>query len=240
MTRTRVRFRLYWNESSVIGSLAIVTLAIGMSACHSGSKSAPSESSSSTKTSSSNETPSTGADPSSTPGNGPSTSLAPEFEDLEGNRVTPLAFDNDQVASVLVFITTDCPIANAFQPELKRLHEAYAPRGVRFWMVHVDPDLEPQSAREHADEYGIRSPFVLDPDHVLVEKAEATITPEAAVFLSDGSIAYRGRISDLFADLGERRREARNHDLRDALDAVVSGRPLTVARTEAIGCFIPE
>ena len=49
------------------------------------------------------------------------------------------------------------------------------------------------------------------------------MSPEAAVFAADGSIKYRGRINDLYVDLGKKRNAATTHDLRDALDAVLAG-----------------
>ncbi|MEC7776571.1 MAG: hypothetical protein VYC32_10785, partial [Planctomycetota bacterium] len=63
--------------------------------------------------------------------------------------------------------------------------------------------------------------------------------PEAFVIGKPG-ILYRGRIDDLYADLGQKRRQARNRDLRDALDAVLSGKAVKNPTTRAVGCYIPE
>ncbi|MCZ7644490.1 MAG: hypothetical protein M5U26_04270 [Planctomycetota bacterium] len=38
----------------------------------------------------------------------------------------------------------------------------------------------------------------------------------------------------------KQRKEATRHDLREALDAVLAGKPVAEARTKAIGCFIPK
>ena len=49
---------------------------------------------------------------------------------------------------------------------------------------------------------------------------------------------YRGRIDNQYAALGKPRRVVTVHDLRDALDAVLAGRPVANPETEAFGCFI--
>ena len=59
-----------------------------------------------------------------------------------------------------------------------------------------------------------------------------------AVFTPGGKLVYRGRINDLYTGFGDRRNAASEHNLRDALDAVLSGKPVKVSRTEAIGCLI--
>jgi hypothetical protein len=141
---------------------------------------------------------------------------------------------------VLFFITTDCPIANSYAPEINALVAEYAGRPVRFYAVQVDPELTAEQARRHAREFGLRLPVLLDRRHELVKATGATRTPEVAVLLPGGKIAYRGRIDDLYPDLGKKRKAPARRDLRDALSAVLASRPVKVPRTEAVGCSIPE
>jgi thiol-disulfide isomerase/thioredoxin len=150
------------------------------------------------------------------------------------------AFQRGEKASVLIFTTTDCPIANAMLPELARLQEAFAPKGVSFTLVHVDPDTTPASAQEHAKSYKVTVPMVLDPKHALVKRYHATRTPEAFVILPDDTIVYHGRINDLYHAPGQRRRSPSTNDLKDALAAVVSERPVPNAYQPAIGCVIAD
>ena len=141
---------------------------------------------------------------------------------------------------VLVFITTDCPIANQCLPEINRIHEAYRKRNVKLLLVHVDPEVTPATAESHAREYSIRAPIVLDPEQDLVRATGAEVTPEAAIFDATATMVYRGRINDRFPRLGDSRPRARVHDLREALDAILEGRPVREPRTRAVGCYIPD
>jgi hypothetical protein len=93
--------------------------------------------------------------------------------------------------------------------------------------------------RRHRQEYGFPStiPAFLDPDHRLVQVVGPRVTPEAAIYSSAGRV-YRGRIDDLYIDIGRSRRTARQHDVRDILDALLAGRTVTPTETEAVGCTI--
>ena len=142
-------------------------------------------------------------------------------------------------ATVLVFVAHDCPIANGYAPEIQRLAARYAARRVRFYLVYVEPDLSVNDAKRHETAYGYRFPALRDTRHVLVKLAGATVTPEAVVLAPHGQVLYRGRIDDKYVTLGQPRFRVDKHDLRDALDAVVHGRPVTTPSTQAIGCFIP-
>jgi len=144
----------------------------------------------------------------------------------------------DGKPTVFVFILHDCPIANAFAPEIIRLSETYEKKGVAFYVVHVEQDLKRDEAQKHAKDFGFRCPVFIDTKHDLVKRAKVTISPEAAVFAADGTLKYHGRINDLYADLGKKRQAATTSDLRDAIDAVLEGKPVKVAKTEAIGCVI--
>jgi hypothetical protein len=78
-----------------------------------------------------------------------------------------------------------------------------------------------------------------DPALALVKFAGATITPEAAVY-ANGRIVYRGRIDDRYVDLGVERPKASTHDLEEAIAAVVAGKPVRHATTQAVGCYIVD
>ena len=175
----------------------------------------------------------------SAPGVVPATPDAPAWVDVEGVPQDPLATGGRR-ATVLLFIATDCPISNAYTPEVNRIVDDYAPRGVAFFAVHADPSVSADAARAHAESFGYRCPVLLDPRHVLAGRAGATVTPEAAVLSPDGQVAYVGRIDDLFAGYGKRRHAPTTRELRDALDALLAGRAVAQPNVPAIGCDIPS
>lgn len=168
-----------------------------------------------------------------------STLLPAGLLDLDGN-----AFDlwNQEPAraTVVLFTRSDCPISNRYAPEIRRLHETYHARGANFFLVYVDPRERPETIRAHLKEYEYPCQGLRDPRHTLVELCQATTTPEAVVFDRDRSIVYLGRIDDLYADVGKARAAATTHDLVDAIEATIQGRPVANPRTEAVGCPIAD
>ena len=163
-----------------------------------------------------------------------------ELRDIDGALRQPLKAGKGE-ARALFFIAQDCPISNYFAHEIRRICDDYAPRGLGCALVYVDPSLTDADARKHALDYGHGAyPKIVDRKHMLVAATGATITPQAVLIRPDGSMAYRGRIDNSFAALGKPRRVVTEHDLRDALDAVFSGRPVAKQEAAAIGCYIPD
>ncbi len=82
--------------------------------------------------------------------------------------------------------------------------------------------------------------MLLDPKHQLVKAVGVNVTPEVAVITADGKLAYRGRIDDQYPGLGKKRLAPAQRDLRNALNDILAGKPIKAARTEAVGCSIPD
>lgn len=169
--------------------------------------------------------------------------------DLAGEPVDPFA---GAKATVTLFVDSDCPVSNRFAPEMRRLYEKYAPRGVDFWLVYPDPRISPQTIREHMRTYDYPMRALRDPEHTLVALAKARVTPEAGVFVPDRRLVYHGRIDDRYVDIGRQRAQPTRHDVDEVLAAVLAGgqpetnfspgagRPVAFASQPGVGCFIRD
>jgi hypothetical protein len=140
--------------------------------------------------------------------------------------------------SVFFFVSTECPVSNRYAPEYRRLQEQFASRGVRFWLVYPNADETPDAIRRHLKEFALPIGALRDPRHVLVKRALAQVTPEAAVFDPNGQLVYHGRIDNRFPDLGKERPAATSHELKDVLDAILAGKVVPSATVPAVGCRI--
>jgi thiol-disulfide isomerase/thioredoxin len=141
---------------------------------------------------------------------------------------------------VVVFLSSECPVSNAYIPVLNQLAADFSRRGFAFVGAYVDPESGLTELREHAASYSISFATADDRAHRLVRAASATITPEAVVFSEEGVLLYRGRIDDRVGDLGFARPAAAHNDLRDVLEAIASGKPGPFPPKPGFGCFIPE
>lgn len=159
------------------------------------------------------------------------------FTDLDGKQ-HGLPCKGELRGLVLVFINTQCPIANSYHPTLRRLYEEFAEARFDFVLVHADADLKLEEARKHQSEFEIVWPIVLDPGNKIARCVSARVTPEVFVLDPKGQVLYRGRIDDRHESFGRKRPEASTHDLQTALKAILQGKPVPTPETKAVGCVI--
>ena len=162
-----------------------------------------------------------------------------QARDIDGHPFTPLTPADK--AQVLFFVATDCPVSNSYAPEIQRICKSYGEKGVACSLSYEDVRVDVATVRTHLASYAYRDiPAAIDADRALADRLHASITPEAFVIDANGKIRYQGRIDNLYTSLGKTRQVVTEHDLTNALDAVLAGRPVARTKTEAIGCFIPR
>lgn len=167
---------------------------------------------------------------------------SPRIVDLAGQPVDPFA-TVDAKATVFLFVRADCPISNRYAPEVWRLSQKFASRGVAFKLVYVDPSEPSEEIRQHMVDYGYQMMALRDNEHALVKMTGAKVTPEAAVFVpgqSGARMVYRGRIDDQYVDFGKTRPAPTIRDLEDVLQAIVQGDKVATHTTRAVGCYIQD
>jgi hypothetical protein len=166
------------------------------------------------------------------------TKTGPLAPDLSNHLVRPLS-DSAKV-NVFVFARIDCPVTNRYAPELKRVAAEFAGKDVKFWLVYPDRSETAGDIQKHIEAYGFPGTPLRDPDRVLERYAKATVAPEAAVFDAAGELRYHGRIDDRWVAFGKSRQTASRHDLEIAISEVLAGRPVSIAETRAIGCYLAD
>jgi peroxiredoxin len=142
-------------------------------------------------------------------------------------------------AVALLFISADCPISNRYAPTINQLAADFGAKNTAFYGIQSDPDITPDEARKHAEDFGFHFPVLLDPAQVLASRYGVSVTPTAVVVSPAGEMVYRGRIDDRSVDLGKWRDVAGSQDLRDAIAATLANRKIAGPSHEAIGCFLP-
>jgi hypothetical protein len=160
--------------------------------------------------------------------------------DVDGHPVSNLA-PSGTLAVVLFFTASDCPISNRYIPEIQRLDRHFKASGVQVWLVYPNPGDTAEVIRAHDFEFAISAKTVLDINQSLTRLARANTTPEAAVFIPEGSNlrqVYRGRIDDRYLSIGNERPQAMHHDLEQAIRAVLAHTPVAPPGGPTIGCSI--
>ena len=157
----------------------------------------------------------------------------PDLEEVATNPLDP----GDKKAIVLFFISPYCPTSNTFAPAMKEITETFSD-DFAFFSIHSDTSVSDQDRATHAKMMEIDHPVLKDGDQALAKKLGATITPEAFVIDASGKVLYQGRINDLYLGPTQKQQEATTHDLKDALNAILEGKPIANPKVEAVGCTI--
>jgi peroxiredoxin len=140
-------------------------------------------------------------------------------------------------ATVVFFVSFDCPNSNGYTPTLIDLHKEYAGKGVKFVAV-CETDLSADELKAKIDEYKLPFPILTDPKQATADAFKAKTTPEAFVLDHNRVMRYRGRIDNMFSDRLKRNPKVTDYDLKNAIDDVVAGNPVRTPVTKAVGCPI--
>jgi hypothetical protein len=136
-------------------------------------------------------------------------------------------------ATVIVFVSTICPVSDKYVERLNDLYRTYSGRAVQFVIANPNANETWPDTEAYARQNGVIYPMYRDENNRLADAVGAHSTPEALVFDRGGRLRYRGHIDD-----SNNPARVRSHSLRDAIEAVVNGRDVAVQRTRALGCAI--
>ncbi len=155
---------------------------------------------------------------------------------VDGKDYQPLE-PGGKKASVLFFVSPFCPTSNNFMPEINSIVKEYGDR-VAFYVVEAEPGLQLPDVLRHIELTAITAPVLLDDAIRLAKLTGATITPEAVVLGEQAAKLYQGRINDYYLTPTRKQKQPTTQDLRDALDAVLAGKPVSASSVPAAGCKI--
>lgn len=159
-----------------------------------------------------------------------------ELPGTDGKTHDPLVA-GDKKAIVLFFVSPFCSTTRPFMPEINQISADYGDRVV-VYLVHSDSEITKEVALEHAILSEVKATVLIDKQQALAKQVQAKITPEAIVLSPKAEALYKGRINDLYLGPTKRQRAATTKDLRDALDAILAGKPVPTPQQEAQGCKI--
>ena len=137
-------------------------------------------------------------------------------------------------AVAVVFVATKCPVSNAYNTRMAGLGKEYAAKGIPLVGINSNKTEPAAEVKEHAEKHGFTFPVLKDDGNKIADAYGATHTPEVFVLDPKGNLLYHGRIDENQDDP----QGVKSPDLRNALDAVLSGRPVPAAETKAFGCTI--
>lgn len=137
-------------------------------------------------------------------------------------------------AIVLMFISVQCPVSNAYNSRMVEVYNNYKEKNVAFLGINSNKTESSEEIKEHAEEHEFEFTILKDKENIIADKLDASVTPEIYVLNpSDFEILYHGRIDD-----SRNENNISNKDLEKALNEILSGKEVSNSRTKAFGCTI--
>ena len=174
-------------------------------------------------------------------------SPAPDFNliGVDGKMHSLSEYSNAKVLAI-VFESNHCPVSIAYESRIRQLYEDYKNKGLA--LIAINPnnagaiqlgelgytdttddmkDMKIRAALRHID-----WPYLYDGEtQSTASKFGAVATPHIFIFDQDRKLRYQGHIDDSTAI-----QKVKSRDARNAIDALLAGKPVPVPVTPAFGC----
>lgn len=140
---------------------------------------------------------------------------------------------------LVVFTCNHCPFAKGWERRIANLANSYAKKGIGAILINANDPAKHEDdgfmeMQSRAKSLGLTVPYVVDETSGVARAFGASVTPEAFLFDRDGRLAYHGAVDDNHKDAAK----VKQNYLRDALDAVVAGKPPAITESKSLGCGI--
>jgi peroxiredoxin len=135
--------------------------------------------------------------------------------------------------TVLLFISVQCPVSNAYNERMEKLAQDYKAKGINVIGINSNVTEDVGSMKSHAAEKHLTFVILKDAGNKVADKLGATRTPEAYLLDANNKLVYHGRI-----DNSQNAAQIESNDLRTAIDSLLAGKPIEKAEAKAFGCTI--
>jgi peroxiredoxin len=155
-----------------------------------------------------------------------------KLTDTSGKKQT-LSSLKGKNGTVLIFVSTQCPVVRDYIERIGKLAADYSERGVNVIAVNSNANETIDDMKAHASANNLTLPVLKDKGNKLADQLGAQRTPEVFFLDASNKLVYHGRIDN------HRKIELVNaNDLRDAIEATLAGKPVVKTEASAFGCTI--
>jgi peroxiredoxin len=152
--------------------------------------------------------------------------------DVDGKKHS-LASLKGTKGTVLIFVSVQCPVSNAYNERMEKLAQDYRARGINVIGINANSTESADQVKHHASEHHLSFTILKDEGNRIADILGAQHTPEAYLLDVNNRLLYHGRI-----DNSRSADSISSNDLRDAIDATLAGQPVKNAYVRAFGCSI--
>jgi len=168
--------------------------------------------------------------------------LAPKFNLLDTVTGKNVSLDDlvSDVATIIMFICNHCPFVIHVNEEIVKVANEYINKGITFVAISSNdvenyPQDSPEKMKEIAQSLKYPFPYLYDETQEVAKAYNAACTPDFYIYNKDLELVYRGQLDDSRPGNNE---PITSKDLRNALDSIIEGKPVSQNQKPSIGCNI--
>jgi peroxiredoxin len=135
--------------------------------------------------------------------------------------------------TVLIFVSTRCPVSNGYNERMEKMAQDYKERGINVVGINANAKETADDIKAHATENKLTFMILKDKGNKVADQLGAGVTPEVYFLDASNKLVYHGRI-----DNHKNPEMVTANDLRDAIEATLAGKPVAKAEAAAFGCSI--
>ena len=135
--------------------------------------------------------------------------------------------------TVLIFVSVQCPVSNAYNARMEKLAQDYKAKGINVVGINSNVSESAADVKTHAAGNHLTFAILKDPGNKIADSLGATKTPEAYFLDAANKLQYHGRL-----DNSRDESQISSSELRDALEATLAGKPIAKTNANAFGCSI--
>lgn len=144
-----------------------------------------------------------------------------------------LASLGGEKGTLLLFVSTRCPVSNNYNERMEALHHEYGERGVRVVGINANRNEPVAEVQNHARESSLSFTILKDEGNRIADYLGASVTPEAYLLDTQNKLRYHGRL-----DADQHNASLNANELREALDPYLAGGEISNTGRKAFGCTI--
>lgn len=157
---------------------------------------------------------------------------------IDGKSYSPSTFQDSKVL-IVIFTCNHCPYVKAYEDRLINLQKEFLDKAVRFIAINSNDEINyPEDSFENmvkrAKEKGYNFPYLRDKTQETAKIFGASHTPEIFVFNQNRTLQYHGGIDDSWKEPNKVTKKY----LKNAIEAILSDKPIENTNTQAIGCTV--
>ena len=144
-------------------------------------------------------------------------------------RVMPTV-DTNGKPTLLVFISYNCSTSWRYEKRVGKVMQEFGPKGLRVMFVRSSANDTVEQTKKYAEARNFTGPLLYDEKNALADYFGVRVTPTFVLLDGKGVLRYSGSFDDHPDETAAKKTFA-----RDAITAVIDGKPVAVKETRAFG-----